>query len=242
MTNDPKRHRKPAAERSSVGRPSSAYKSNDTLSDSATTSEPHTKSASDLVSRGVSPKVYHPLATIKSKGTPKFRSQAARDFACLLDVDPDVASWSSRDEDIDVIFETEVHTVDFVAETADGRIFYHDVDDTLPAGPEWIDLAVGQKGGIYAPVSMEGLMDSSRLLNAKDLLKYGAYRCSLGDRVRILSALDEMGSLTVAEALTAFREGRPMACLAVLILQGFLEVDLDAGPIGPETTVRRIRD
>jgi hypothetical protein len=205
-------------------------------------SRPYERPPGDVVPRAAPPHVYYPLATIKSQGTPSFRSQAARDFACLLDVDPDVVSWSSRDEDIDVIFETEVHTVDFVAETADGRIFYHDVGDALPAAPEWIEFAVQQQGGIYNAMSMEGFTDSFRLLNAKDLLKYGGYRCSLGDRVRILSALDDMGSLTVTEALPAFREGRPMACLAVLILTGFLEIEMDEAPIGPETVVRRIRD
>jgi hypothetical protein len=48
--------------------------------------------------------------------------------------------------------------------------------------------------------------------------------------------------LTVTEALSAFREGRPMACLAALILQGFLEIELDEALIGPDTVVRRIRD
>lgn len=90
----------------------------------------------------------------KSQGTPSFRSQAARDVACLLDVDPDIVSWSRRDEDIDVIFETEVHTVDFVAETAEGRIFYHDVGDALPTAPEWIEFAVRRQGGIYNAMSM----------------------------------------------------------------------------------------
>lgn len=51
-----------------------------------------------------------------------------------------------------------------------------------------------------------------------------------------------MGSLAVAEALSALREGRPMARLAALILHRFIEIDLDEAMIGPETAVRRIRD
>jgi hypothetical protein len=53
--------------------------------------------------------------------------------------------------------------------------------------------------------------------------------------------LEEMGSLTIAECLSAIREGRPMPTLASLILQGFLEIDLDDALISPETQVRRIR-
>ncbi|KIV64825.1 hypothetical protein SZ54_3076 [Rhizobium sp. UR51a] len=117
-----------------------------------------------------------------------------------------------------------------------------DVAEDAPKPPDWIVLAVGRLGHAYRPVAMRDFVDSNRLANAKDLLRYGFYRCPLGDRVRILAALDEMGSLTVAEALSAFREGRPMACLAALILQGFLELDLDDALIGPETAVRRIRD
>jgi hypothetical protein len=33
-----------------------------------------------------------------------------------------------------------------------------------------------------------------------------------------------------------------MGCLAALILQGFLEIELDDALIGPDKAVRRIRD
>jgi hypothetical protein len=81
-----------------------------------------------------------------------------------------------------------------------------------------------------------------RLRNAKDLLRYGFYRATLGDRVRLLAALDEMGSLTVAECMAAFQEGKPMPSLASMALHGFISIELDQALIGPETAVRRIRD
>jgi hypothetical protein len=117
-----------------------------------------------------------------------------------------------------------------------------DVARDLPKPPDRIALAASRAGHGYRPVGMKDFADSFRLQNARDLLRYGFYRCPLGDRVRILATLDEMGSLTGAEALSAFREGWPMACLAALILQGFLEIDMDEALIGPETVVRRIRD
>ncbi|WP_245330996.1 hypothetical protein [Mesorhizobium sophorae] len=64
----------------------------------------------------------------------------------------------------------------------------------------------------------------------------------MGDRIRLLGALDEAGSLSVGECLPAFRETRPMAGLASLVLQRFVEVELDQARIGPETAVRRRRD
>ncbi|NLS04328.1 hypothetical protein HGP14_13290 [Rhizobium sp. P32RR-XVIII] len=201
---------------------------------------PYERPPGDVVQRNEPPRFYYPLATVKCVGSPFFRSQDARDFACLLDVDPDVARWTC--DGVELSYGGETYRVDFVVTGKDGRTFMVDVAEVSPRPPDWIEIALGRLGHAYRPVSMHDFVDGNRLANAKDLLRYGFYRCPLGDRVRILAALDEMGSLTVAEALSAFREGRPMACLAALILQGFLEVDLDDALIGPETAVRRIRD
>ncbi|PZM14840.1 hypothetical protein [Rhizobium tubonense] len=48
---------------------------------------------------------------------------------------------------------------------------------------------------------MSDFAGSYPLGNAKDLLRYGFYRCPLGVKIRLLAALDEMGSLTVAESV-----------------------------------------
>ncbi len=203
-------------------------------------SSPYERPPGDVVPRNEPSRFYYLIATVKCTRDPVFRTQDARDFACLLDVDPDVARWTC--DDVELSYGGETYRVDFVVTGKDDRTFMVDVAEQAPKPPDWIELAVGRLGHAYRPVAMKDFVDSNRLANAKDLLRYGFYRCPLGDRVRILAALDEMGSLTIAEALSAFREGRPMACLAALILQGFLEVDLDDALIGPETAVRRIRD
>ncbi|MDR7141843.1 hypothetical protein [Rhizobium sp. BE258] len=77
-----------------------------------------------------------------------------------------------------------------------------------------------------------------RLQNAKDLLRYANYRTPLGDRIRLLAALEQEGSATVAECLSAFKEIAPMAGLSSLILNRFIAVDLDAGLLSPHTVVR----
>mgnify|MGYP000391715977 FL=1 len=64
----------------------------------------------------------------------------------------------------------------------------------------------------------------------------------LGDRLKLLAALEEHGTLTVAECLTAFSETRPIGGFASMVLNGFLVVDLEDGLIGPGTAVRRITD
>ncbi|MBA8836475.1 hypothetical protein [Rhizobium leguminosarum] len=201
---------------------------------------PYERPPGDVDPRYEPPRFYYPLATIKCTGSPVFRSQDARDFACLLDVDPDVLSWTCVG--IELSYGGETYPTDFVVKGTDARTFVIDVARELPRPPDWIGLTAERAGHGYRPVAMKDFADSFRLRNAKDLLRYGFYRCPLGDRIRLLAALDEMGSLTVAESLAAFREGRPMGCLAALILQGFLEIEMDDALIGPETVVRRIRD
>jgi hypothetical protein len=182
--------------------------------------------------------IYSPMATIKCDGRAQFRSQQARDFACLLDLDPDVARWSTappllRNGD-------DEYQLDFVVLTENGS-FLMDVGQEEPSPPIWLSAAVESMGHRYRPVAMIDFVDSFRLRNAKDLLRYGFYRPPLGDRIRLLAGIEEMGSLTIAECLSAIREGRPMPTLASLILQRFLEVDLDDELLNPETQVRRIR-
>lgn len=185
--------------------------------------------ADDIVGRQarLSP-TYFPLATIKCDGPAVFRSQAARDYACLLDLDPDVHQWSCSD--IVLRHGDDSHRIDLVVINTDGETCLVTVGKRSLSSPQWAAEAV------------EDFAQGSRLRNAKDLLRYGFHCCPLGDRVRLLAALDDLGSLTVAECLAAFQEGKAMPSLASLILNGFLEVDLDLGLIGPETQVRRIRD
>lgn len=187
-----------------------------------------------------SPRIFYPAATVKCVGNPVFRTQVARDFACLLDVDQDVQQWSCVG--VELKSGGKAHSTDFLVTSTEGKTFLIEVAEHLPSPPDWIPLAARRAGHEYRPISEQEFAGSNRLQNARDLLRYGFHRCPLGDRIRLLAALDEVGSLTVAEALSVFREGRPMGCLAALVLQGFLEIDLDAALIGPDTTVRRIRD
>ncbi|MDP9762124.1 MULTISPECIES: hypothetical protein [Agrobacterium] len=182
--------------------------------------------------------IYTPMATIKCDGRAQFRSQQARDFACLLDLDPNVARWSTAPPLLQN--GDDEYQVDFVVLT-EGGSFLIDVGQEEPMPPTWLSAEIESMGHRYRSVAMIDFADSVRLRNAKDLLRYGFYRPPLGDRIRLLAGLEEMGSLTIAECLSAIQEGRPMPTLASLILQGFLEVDLDDDLLSPESQVRRIR-
>ena len=174
---------------------------------------------------------FHPFATVKSIGETRFRSQAMRDAACLFDVDPAVASWQCMPDLAGI-------EADFLVEFVDGRRCLVNVDDRPAPSP----LAPATQAGFELDMMRQAdMVEGHRLRNARDLLRYANYRVSLDDRVNLLRALDEHGSLSIAECLGAFRETRPMPGLASLILHGFIEVNLDEAPIGPETLVRRIR-
>jgi len=184
--------------------------------------------------------IYTPMATIKCDGPAVFRSQAGRDYACLLDLEPDVHQWSCSD--IVLRHGDGSHRTDFIVINTDGETCLVTVGRRSASSPQWAAEAADIIGYDYRYEAVEDFARGSRLRNAKDLLRYGFHCCPLGDRVRLLVALDDLGSLTVAECLAAFQEGKAMPSLASLILNGFLEVDLDSGLIGPETQVRRIRD
>ncbi|MCJ8057183.1 hypothetical protein GB928_027685 [Shinella curvata] len=114
-------------------------------------------------------------------------------------------------------------------------------DRKRPADVAAITSAAAALSYRYRIVDRSEIYDGFRLRNASDLLRYAGHNVPLGDRVRLLSVLDENGSLSFSECLQVLRETQPVAALASLILQGIVEVELDDALIGPETMVRRIR-
>jgi hypothetical protein len=184
---------------------------------------------------------FEPLGTVRCVGTPLFRNQLARDLACLLDVDSDVTSWTCLPGLLR--FGSETHVPDFQVVRGHSATFF----DVVEAGESkrntnWIDEAAARAGHQREVILEAEIRSGFRLANARDLLRYARWRCTLGDRVRLLGALDEIGSMTVAECMSAFQETAPIPGLSSLILHRFVEIDLDDARIGPETSVRRRRD
>lgn len=179
-----------------------------------------------------------PAATLKAIGRPVFRSQEARDYACLLDLDPDVVSWQSFTHPLTDIGECQGHHyVDLEVRTVTQSVMVEvSTRDTEPPG--WLRSTLAECGYQYQMVRFSEL-NPIRVSNSRDLIRYAKREATLGDRLRVLSALDEMGTLTLAECLTAVREGRAMETIASLILRGHVEVDLDEILLAPDTVVRR---
>lgn len=187
----------------------------------------------------VQSKIYYPTGTVRCDGAPVFRSQFARDNACLLDLDEDVVSWSCMA--VQLRHGEEMHRPDFTVERS-GHPILIDVHSARmdTALPGWIADVAGLSGYSYEVVDPQ-CFPQIRLRNAKDLLRYARFNVALSDRIRLLAALDEYSSLTVAECLTIFHETKPIGGLASLVLQRFVDMDLDEKLISPETLVRRSR-
>lgn len=185
-------------------------------------------------------RTFAPAATIKCDGPSIFRSQVARDTACLLDVNPAVVSWHCMPVSLDC--GNVAHVPDFgILNDDGGRMLIDSPDRVLPIDAEGIARAAERMGLRYRRLLTDEVYEGPRLQNAKDLLSYGSHGLALGDRLRVLAVLEEHSNLTIAECLTVFTETKPIAGLAQMILRGFVEVDLDTELLGPETMLRRIR-
>lgn len=181
---------------------------------------------------------YFQSNTVRCQGEVRFRFHAARDYACLLDVDDEVEAWSCQSTQLHN--GQDAHAPDFTVRMSGGVCLVDVCRDGSAAAPSWIAHAA-QASGWSHRVVYPHQFPAIRLRNARDLLRYARFEISLSDRIRLLAALDAEGSLTVAECLSAFQRN-PIPSLASLILHRFVAIDLDEQLIGPETQVRRRRD
>lgn len=193
-------------------------------------------STSRHIAQSNSIEIFYPLSTVRCIGPVLFRDQLARDIACLMDIDDDILSWSCRS--LTLTHEGQAYKPDFMVKRADQSFV---VDGARDESPSWARSKTKEAGYPYEAIQPSAL-PPVRLKNAKDLLRYARYEAGLTDRIRLLAALDEHSSLTVAEALIVFRETKPIAGLASMVLHRFITMDLDERLIGPETVLRRRRD
>jgi hypothetical protein len=192
----------------------------------------------------VSPQTRHDAGTGSRspslRNPPTFRSKAARDLWTVLTVNPDVASLTQNELALQT--QSKSHAPDFAMIDFEGHSWLLDAPDrALKVDQPQLQLTAAQLNHRYRLVSNPEVYDGYLLQNARDLLRYQGHRVPLGDRVRLLSCLDEHGSLTLSECLQVIRETQAVPALASLILQRLLTVELDSALIGPETMVRRIR-
>lgn len=182
-----------------------------------------------------SEQVYHPLNTVRCIGTPKFRSQVARDAACLLDVDESVDRWSCQSRSFSD--GTVVHVPDFVVDRSDGSTHVLDIARNHVI-PPWVARAAALEDFEYQLWS-ENDFPTTRLRNARDLLRYARVDTSLADRLILLSAIQEAGSLRFSDAISMGSGTKAVPIVSSMILQRLISIDLDEDLIGPDTIIRR---
>ena len=180
---------------------------------------------------------YFPFNTLKCVGAPLYRSRSGRDYACLMDLDPEILGWQCFTRQFGDDTLGRKFTIDFIVETKDHCTMV-EIWEQPPTDAFWVMDAAARAGFGYQAIFMPEIRKQPRLQNAKDLIRYAGYDAPLGDRIRLSAALADLGSLTLAECLGAVRDGRPMRTMAALILQGHVEVDLDEALLGPDTIVR----
>jgi hypothetical protein len=182
-------------------------------------------------------KLFYPKGTVRCSADAMFRSRPARDLGCILDVDPKVVAWLC----LPMEFETELgpHVPDVMVDYDDGTRMVLDAveGEERPEVKEGAALA----GLRYRGVPHTEIQAGYRLTNAKDMLRYACTRTPLNDRIRMLSILEEAGSMTIAETLGVFREVPPMTGVSWMALHRLITVELDEAMIGPETIIRRFQ-
>jgi hypothetical protein len=107
--------------------------------------------------------------------------------------------------------------------------------------PVWAGEAASSVGYDYRsnPYDLETL--SQRLANARDLLRYATYNVSLGDKIRLLSLLDEYGPMSIKDCAPSIQNtSDPIGSIASMVLRRIVVIDLDDEPIGPDTRISRV--
>ncbi|QPA25596.1 hypothetical protein IR196_05740 [Brucella anthropi] len=176
---------------------------------------------------------FPPSQVLKCRGEPLFRSQQARDLACLFDLSPNVIAWTCLP--LLVRFGDGYHIPDFAIQRNDGDYL---VDAART--PEWAIEAAETDGWHYDCVSYKHDDNAVLIANAIDLLPYArTSTVSLSDRLRLLTVLDDDGPLPLKHCVQLLRNtGEPMATIAALYFSGEIVFDLTKR-IDPNTRISR---
>ncbi|WP_143850966.1 hypothetical protein [Brucella thiophenivorans] len=174
---------------------------------------------------------FAPSVVLKCKGLALFRSQRARNLACYFDLSPDVVIWTCMPV---LLGSTQAfHIPDFAVQRVDGD-YLVDIQNT----PDWALKSAEAEGWVYDERTYR-MIEQSIISNAVDLLPFASSTVSLGDRLRLLSVLDDDGPLPLKHCCELVRNtNEPMSALAALYFSGEISFDLTER-ISPETRVSR---
>lgn len=172
---------------------------------------------------------FHPNHTVKCHGKPLFRSQQARNLACAFDLDTNVLAWSCLP--VALHFDGNYHIPDFAITHEDGDYLI----DAMPP-PDWVLHKTKDDRWLYNC----NFYNDAFIANAVDLLPFANATITLNDRLRILTALEDHGTLALKYCCQIVRNSSdPVAALAALYFSHEIIFDLTER-IDPETRVSRV--
>jgi hypothetical protein len=162
-----------------------------------------------------------------------FRTNEARSIGCLLDLDPEIMSWECLP--LELTCGSHSHIPDFLVHS--GSTSYL-LDAAAP--PKWAPQAAAAIGNAYLLNRYDLRASAIRLSNARDLLRYASYSVSLSDRIRLLTILDEHGSLPLATCAEVIKNSSDaVGAIASMALQRFVAIEIDDELIGPDTRIAK---
>jgi hypothetical protein len=135
--------------------------------------------------------MFEPRYAVRCVGELRFRQQAARDLACLLDLDGDVVEWtclppSLRDDGLTYVLDlavTRTSGTELVRVAA--------LPENFSATQRAVEAA-NERGATLRVVPTDYLA-CDRLEYCRELLPYAKWRVSLSQRIGLLAALDQRG-------------------------------------------------
>ncbi|WP_126401455.1 hypothetical protein [Blastochloris tepida] len=180
------------------------------------------------------------LMSPKSAEPLRVRHRLVHDALILAALDPDVRAIEAAPVEI---AGTPAPVDVIVLGRTDGR-FVLDVPEAHPRDLDAAGLALLAIESLNLPTLSFPAPDirrQPRWSNAVLVWDARAVRVPVDARVQVLAALAEAGTLTLHEAAQATGLVRgPVSAVLALACADLLAIDLDDGPLGPETRVRRI--
>lgn len=114
--------------------------------------------------------VFEPRHAVRCVSELRFRTQAARDLASFLDLDPDVVDWACRPPPLERGRFRFV--VDLAVTRSDGTEFFTVVTEPETFSvPAWASETAAERGATVRVVPASELI-GDRLVNARELLRY----------------------------------------------------------------------
>ncbi|NDW05870.1 hypothetical protein [Jiella pacifica] len=189
------------------------------------------------IRRKASRRHYAPAGTMRCIGIPIFRSTLARDLGLLVDLDDEVEAWQCLPRALDFCDADGVlvrHVPDFLVRYACGSEIY------LDAGR--IGLTSADDRTAWSAICEAEIRTEPALPNAREMLRYARRIVPLGDRIRLLAYLEDVGSATLVDAASGMRESPdPVGAVIALVLQRVVRIDWRERRLAPDSRVEIVR-